>query len=293
MQLDVEIFPEHALDAFGLILAQQTVVDEHAGKPVADGPVNERRGNAGIHATRQSENHPVFADRVANLLHRMLDERAHRPVPSTTADVVDEVGDDLFAVERMVNLGMELQTEEPIQRVGNRGVHCVLAPRRRKKTGWQFHDPIPMAHPNFLKTFHAGEQRGVGNNFHLGVAVLAFLALLDASPELMGHHLHPVADAEHGDAELPDAGVALRRFAYVHTGGPAAEDDPARFQRRERCRGCVVAQDLGEHLAFADAPGDDLCVLRAEVQNNDLFCHTLNHRGTEVTESRCSLRLCG
>ena len=47
---------------------------------------------------------------------------------------------------------------------------------------------------------------------------------LDLAAEVLGHQLHAVADAEHGDAELVEAGVDLRRVLGVDRGRPAGED---------------------------------------------------------------------
>ena len=47
------------LDLLGLALAQQPVVDEHAGQLVADGPLHERRGDRGVDAAGQAADRPA------------------------------------------------------------------------------------------------------------------------------------------------------------------------------------------------------------------------------------------
>ena len=43
---------EVLLDLLRLALAQQPVVDEHAGQPVSDGPLDQRRGDRGVDPAR-------------------------------------------------------------------------------------------------------------------------------------------------------------------------------------------------------------------------------------------------
>ena len=59
VQLDAGGGDEVALDLLGLALAQQPVVDEHAGELVADGPLHERRGDRGVDAAGQPADGPA------------------------------------------------------------------------------------------------------------------------------------------------------------------------------------------------------------------------------------------
>src|SRR5207249_7748613 len=86
------------------------------------------------------------------------------------------------------------------------------------------------------------------------------------------HQLHPVANSQHRHSEFPNAGVALRCALAVHTGRPATQDDAGRVDFR--C-GRIVPENLRKHLALADASRDDLRVLRAEIEDDDLLVHLL------------------
>ena len=90
LELDVEIVAEDALHGLRFVRAQQAVVDEDAGELVADGLVQQRRRDAGIHAAAQAENDVLVADLLRGSPRRLLDETAHRPVHRAAADVVDE-----------------------------------------------------------------------------------------------------------------------------------------------------------------------------------------------------------
>ena len=57
---DVELFREDFLHLFGLVLAQQAVVHEHAGQLLADGFRAQRGNHGGVHAAGKAQNHAVL-----------------------------------------------------------------------------------------------------------------------------------------------------------------------------------------------------------------------------------------
>ena len=61
------------------------------------------------------------------------------------------------------------------------------------------------------------------------------------------------------------------RTGSVDAGRAAGEDDAARLQLGDARGRQVVAHDLAEDVLFADAAGDELAVLRAEVEDQDAF----------------------
>ena len=86
-------------------------------------------------------------------------------------------------------------------------------------------------------------------------------------------------------------GIAARRAGVVDAGRAAGEDEAARLQLGDALGRQVVAHDLAEDVLLADAPGDELAVLRAEVEDQDAFtfgtcCH---HRGTETQRRKKSV----
>ena len=66
LQTDAGGGHEVLLDLFGLTLAQQPMVDEHAGETVADGALHERRGDRGVHPAGQPADRPAVADLLAD-----------------------------------------------------------------------------------------------------------------------------------------------------------------------------------------------------------------------------------
>ena len=62
VQVDAGGGHEVALDLLGLALAQQPVVDEDAGEPVADRALHEGRGDRGVDAAGEAADRPAVAD---------------------------------------------------------------------------------------------------------------------------------------------------------------------------------------------------------------------------------------
>jgi len=98
---------------------------------------------------------------------------------------------------------------------------------------------------------------------------------LHAAAEGLADELHSVADAEHGNAEIEDGGVALRGAVGVNARGAAGEDDALGCQFADACGRDVVPHDLAVDVLLADAAGDELGVLGAEVENE----HALGGEG--------------
>ena len=108
-QRDVVVVPEQVDDGLGFVEPQHAVVDEHAGELVADGFVDQHRGDRGIDAAGKAADHPALADLGADLLDRLFAERAHGPVAGEAGNLADEIADQLGAVGRVHHFGVEHQ----------------------------------------------------------------------------------------------------------------------------------------------------------------------------------------
>ena len=128
------------------------------------------------------------------------------------------------------------------------------------------------------------------------LTVFAFLPFLDLAAKELREQLNTIADAEHRHAERENGFVRQRRVLGINARRPAGKNDALRLQRGDCRRRRVVAQDLRINVALADAPRNDLGVLRPEIQNNDLFSHAKSkHRvfagRTPLGETIISARL--
>src|SRR5438270_674764 len=71
---------EASADLFWFVEPQHAVVHEDARQAIADGAVNEQRGDGRIHAAAERADDAAVPDLPANLRRGLLDERRHRPV---------------------------------------------------------------------------------------------------------------------------------------------------------------------------------------------------------------------
>src|SRR5262249_13433368 len=108
-----------------------------------------------------------------------------------------------------------------------------------------------------------------------------------AAGEVIGE-LHAVADAEHGNAEVEDFRIAGRRPLLVDAGRPARQDDAARLQLAHPFGRDAGPHELAEDVLLAHPPGDELSVLRAEVEDQDaLSVRNRTHDDLPSSMDRC------
>ena len=126
-----------------------------------------------------------------------------------------------------------------------------------------------MAHPHLGGGRNALEQWVSRHHFAGGPAVLARRSPSDAAPQGITRQLHPVADAENGDAESEQGGVAAGGPLLVDARRATGEDDPPGGDVAEAAGGDVVTDDLAEDILLPHPAGDQLGILRAEIEDDD------------------------
>ena len=271
-QLDAEALTEGVDDLLGLALAQQAVVDEDAGELLADRPVHERGGGGRVDPAGEPADHAAVADLGADPLDLLVDHRGRRPLLLAARDLAQEPLQDRLAVRGMDHLGMELDAVEPAlgvlaggdrrARAGGEGAE----PRRRLV------DAVAMAHPALLRLWEARHQpTALVEQRELGPAELAALRALDPTAEGLDHDLHPVTDAEHRDVELEQLGAQRRGPGLVDRGRAAGEDEGPGIAQLDPLDVGVVREQLGEDPALTEPARDQLRVLAAEVEHEDLL----------------------
>ena len=85
----------------------------------------------------------------------------------------------------------------------------------------------------------------------------------------MGEQLHAVADAEDGDAGAEDARISQRGSLAVDAGGTAGEDKRFGRSRFDRRPGSQTIDQLAVDAGLAHTPGDQLTVLRSEIEDEN------------------------
>ncbi len=271
-QLDAEALSEGLDDLLGLALAEQAVVDEHAGELVADRLVDERRGRGRVDAAGEAADDAAVADLLADPVDLLVDHRSGRPVLLAAGDLAQKALEDRLPVRGVDDLGMELNAVEAALVVLAGGDRGAGARGEGGEAGRRLVDAVAMAHPALLGLGQAGhEPSPLFEQRELGAPELAPLGALDAAAEGLDHHLHAVTDAQHRDTELEQLGAQRRRPRLVHRRGTAGEDEGAWVAQLDPVDVGVVRQQLGEDAALAQAPGDQLRVLAAEVEHEDFL----------------------
>src|SRR6266404_1394043 len=110
-----------------------------------------------------------------------------------------------------MDFGMKLYTEKLASRICDGSIGRILSVRYGEETVRHFRQFVAVTHPNHLAGIHLRKQRRIPYDLHLRPPVFTLVALLDTSAELVRHQLHPVTDAEHGNTEVPNRRVAVRR----------------------------------------------------------------------------------
>ena len=259
---------EIGLHLLALALAQQAVVHEHAGEAVADGALHQRRRDSGIHATGQGANGAALADLLAHVRDQLLGDVGGGPVLLQAGDVGEEAGEHLLAVRGVHDLRVVLHAGELAGGVLERG-------HRRARGGGgdlealrRLRDGVAVGHPHGVLGLESGVEHAAVDT-HLRAAVLARTGLGHLAAERAGHDLEAVANAEDRQPQLEDLLVELRRALCVHRRRAAGENQRLRVLLADFCGGDGGRNHLGENVRLAHTAGDQLRVLRAEIEDKD------------------------
>ena len=129
-----------------------------------------------------------------------------------------------------------------------------------------------MAHPHDAVRRDIGEQGGgIVGDVQIDLPVFGLLRRFDHAAGHPCHQLAAVADAEHRDAERQDLCVVMRGRRVEHRVRAAGEDDAFVVGGGDLLDRRGVGQDLREHMVVADAAGDQLIVLPAEIEYQNFF----------------------
>ena len=85
----------------------------------------------------------------------------------------------------------------------------------------------------------------------------------------MDDEMQSIADAQHRHAEIEQLWVGGGRVRIVDGRRPAGEDEAERLERFDFGEGRGAGQHDGEDILLANAPRDQLRVLRTEVEDDD------------------------
>ena len=103
------------------------------------------------------------------------------------------------------------------------------------------------------------------------MAVLAHLGRLHPSAAEIVDELHAVADAQHRNAQMQNLLLHAGRALGIDAVGAAGQDDAAQRLVPPLLNGHGVVENLAIDAGFAHAPRDELIVLAAEIEDDNLF----------------------
>ena len=180
---------------------------------------------------------------------------------------------DLPAPRRVGDLGVEQHAKErpllvPHSRDGSVGAH-----RRHPEAGGGRGNLVSVARP------HGGRGAGLEPREQtrrlpdrdLGAAVLALGGRRHLTARQLRQELHSITDAEDGSTEIQEFAVGRRGPRVEHGVGPPREHDALGVEAADELEVAALRRrvDLAVHVRFADAPRDQLRVLRAVIENED------------------------
>src|SRR5579864_8982498 len=255
------------------VFAQDAVVDKDAGEAgfgaVAHRAVDEHGGDRRVDASREGADRTTVADLFADLFDGGIDEVLSGPGGLGSAKIEREVAQDVFASGRVVDFGMELHGPHAARGVldGGYGIGRLGG---QVEAGGQLLGFVAVRHPDGKILRKALKQaRAAGFDGDFGVTVLVLVGRTHFSAEREHHVLQAVADAEHGQAEVEDAGIGDGCVLIVDRRWATGEDDADRGVAADFLERGVAGKDGGEDVQFADAARNELGILGAEVENND------------------------
>ncbi len=260
---------EAPADLFRFVLTHHAVVDEDARQPIADRAMDQHGRNRRIDAAAQAADDTALPDLVADPVRCLFHERGHRPVAGAAADFVGEVAEDVGAPIRMCNLRVEEECVHSAIRGGHRRDRRVGARRGHREAGRRRGDEVAMARPDTQLLRHRGEQRRVRRDADVGQAELAMRRRRHFPAERRRHQLHPVADPEDRDPCREHRRLTLRGTFLGDALRTSREDDPGRRAPGDLSRRRVERENLRVDRQLAQPPGDQLCELRSEIENDD------------------------
>src|SRR5262249_32495770 len=166
---------------------------------------------------------------------------------------------------------MELPTKYRRGAMAHGGDWARVGPRQRQPFAVNRLHLIAVAHPDDGFHGNAGKNGVRVLDVAVGPAKFAADAWTHLPAKGLASELHPIADAENGNAEIENRRIALRRVGGIDAGRAAREDQAGRLHLRHARGRQVVTHELAEDILFAPPPGDQLAVLRAEVEDQDAF----------------------
>src|SRR5512136_425057 len=107
------------------------------------------------------------------------------------------------------------------------------------------------------------------SDFEFGKPVFPFFSPDNPAAQGVDHELHAVANAQHGNTEVEDFFIRPWAPLLIDTGRASGQDDALRLQGLDSCDIDVRGLNMAVDMVFPDTPGNQLIVLRAEINDQN------------------------
>ena len=164
------------------------------------------------------------ADLRADQLDLLVDHGQRRPRRGRVTRVGEEVLEHVGAARGVPHLGVELHRVQAALGILHRGHRRRGRRRGHAEAVGRAHDRVVVAHPARVDLADV-VQEDAAADVELGLPELGGSRARDVAAERVRHRLHPVADAQHGNAELEQARIETWRAVGVDRGRAAGEDE--------------------------------------------------------------------
>ena len=268
-KIDVEVIPEGRLDQGPFLFPKEAVVDEDAGQLITDRPLQKSCHHAAVHAAGEAADHPVVSHLLSDPIALGVEKLAHSPVAGAAADAEQEVAENVHAVRRVGDFGMELNAPDRAFTMPDRREGTGLRGGDRLEPLGQSGDLVAVTHPDRCSFGNSGEEALVVENLQLSPSVLSVRCILHLAAQHLAGQLHSVTDTEHRNAEFENPRIAFGRARCTDTRRPSGQNDPSRVQTPNRLDVGIRCHQQTEGAKFTHSSGDQLRVLASEVENRN------------------------
>ena len=265
-EVDAEMTLHDIFNAPPLVATQQPVVDDQARQLAGDRALHEGGADCRVDTSGKGAEHVPAANLVSDGARRLLDEGCRLPATAATGHLVEEVAQDLAALGRVNDLGMEGDAKPP-GLVRHRRDGRVLGFRQAAKPRGRFQDGVAVTHPDRQLRREIIEEPGPLLDPHTGRSVFAFTGRGDLAAELVGEQLHAIADAQHRDAGIERRRVAAWGGLLVDAGRSSREDERLRRPVADRLPRRGPRDQFAVDAGLANPACDQLAVLRSEIED--------------------------
>lgn len=275
-KVNVEMLRQRLLDLRTLVETHQASVDKDGVESVANGLLHEASCDSAVDTSRNGTNDlGVLADKVADADNLLLDEVLHLPVVAGLANLGGKVVQDLSTAVGVVDLGVELDSENGLLLVGDASVGRVLGAGNGDETLGQVDELIEMAHEDVHGLSQALkeavdvvlavdlEDGEVSLTILTGLATLDVL-VVDAPSELLA----TVANSENRDSQVENSRVHMRRNLVIDGRGTSTEDDTDGLPAQLGQLG-GAGQHLSVDIEGAQTSQDEMAGLATKVEHQD------------------------